>query len=102
MSSVRFDMPHALVTLTVTESDAVEIEVWPKQGQSAFVVVPPDIARQIADHIQRLADEADGVGTAADEADQTDATNEPGEAPVLPANVFDLMSRRAARQRHDS
>ncbi len=60
MSTVRFDMPHALVTLTVTDSNGVEIEVWPKQGQSAFVVVPPEIARQIAEHINRLADEAEG------------------------------------------
>ncbi len=87
MSTVRFDMPHALVTLTATDAKGVEIEVWPKQGQSAFVVVPPDIARQIAEHINRLADEAEG----------------PDETPeVKPSNVFDLMSRRAARDRGDS
>jgi hypothetical protein len=87
MSTVRFDMPHALVTLTVTDEHGVEIEVWPKQGQSAFVVVPPEIARQIAEHINRLADEADGP-------DDTDEAQ--------PSNVFDLMSRRAARDRGES
>ena len=96
MSTVRFDMPHALVTLTVTDEHGVEIEVWPKQGQSAFVVVPSEIARQIAEHINRLADEADE----ADEGDGSDGSDEAAE--VQPSNVFDLMSRRAARDRGES
>ena len=92
MSTVRFDMPHALVTLTVTDEQGIEIEVCPKRGQSAFVVVPPDIARQIAEHIARLADEADATG----ETDPAD------EAETQPSNVFDLMSRRAVRDRGES
>ena len=32
MSTVRFDLPHALVTLTVTDMGGVEVEVWPKRA----------------------------------------------------------------------
>ena len=56
------------------------------------MVVPPDIARQIAEHIVRLADEADATG----ETDPAD------EAETQPSNVFDLMSRRAVRDRGES
>ncbi|MEZ4597238.1 MAG: hypothetical protein R3C32_10705 [Chloroflexota bacterium] len=38
----------------------VEIEVWPKAGQSAYVVVPPPVARAIADQVVRMADAAEG------------------------------------------
>ncbi len=75
-------MPHALVTLTDVDGN-VEIEVWPKSGQSAFVIVPPDIARAIAERIRLMADAADAADAAA--ADDT----EPG-----PSNIVDLASRR--------
>lgn len=79
LSKVQFDMPHALVTLTDVDGN-VEIEVWPKSGQSAFVIVPPDIARAIAERIRLMADAADAAA-----ADDT----EPG-----PSNIVDLASRR--------
>ena len=55
MSKFTFDMPHALVNLTDVEG-GLEIEVWPKNGQSAYVVVPPPIARLIAERIVLMAD----------------------------------------------
>ena len=58
MSKFTFDMPHALVTLTDVEGN-VELEVWPKAGQSAYVVVPPPIARLIAERIALMADAAE-------------------------------------------
>lgn len=111
MSSTQFDMPHALVTLTDVQGN-VEIEVWPKAGQSAYVVVPPVVARAIAEHMVRMADEAearalasamaeleegseasarasedDAVGASVDEAPSEDATE-------VPANVVSLAARR--------
>ena len=71
MSKVEFDMPHALVTLTTVDGN-VEIEVWPKAGQSAFVIVNPETATAIADTLQGMVEELDAV----------------------PANVVDLASRR--------
>lgn len=96
MSKFTFDMPHALVTLTDVDGD-VEIEVWPKTGQSAYVVVPPAVARAIADRILRMADAA--------EASHAALTTPEGQAPgaqapgaqgpgALPMNVVDLASRR--------
>jgi len=79
VTRIQFDMPHALVTLTTIEGN-VEIEVWPKAGDSAFVVLDPQTAREIAEAMLRLVDEA-----------------APTEAPVQedgPSNVVDLASRR--------
>ena len=49
-----FDMPHARVTLTPIGPN-VEIEVWPKAGQSAYAVVSPNVAILIARHLVELA-----------------------------------------------
>jgi hypothetical protein len=49
-----FDMPHARVTLTPVGPN-VEIEVWPKQGQSAYAVVDPAVAILIARHLVTIA-----------------------------------------------
>lgn len=89
MSRFTFDMPHALVTLTDVEGN-VEIEVWPKTGQSAYVVVPPPIARVIAEHLVRMADAAE-AGDMADPAEAGDTDPEPAEAP---GNVVSLAARR--------
>jgi hypothetical protein len=94
VSRFTFDMPHALVTLTDVDGD-VEIEVWPKSGQSAYVVVPPPIARAIADQISRMADAAEhhppGSG-ATDEVEPDEV--EPEAGPPAPSNVVSLASRR--------
>ena len=79
MSKVVFDMPHALVTLTDVDGN-VEIEVWPKSGQSAFVIVPPDVARAIAERIALMADEVEAAAS--------------GSPSPAPSNVVDLSSRR--------
>jgi hypothetical protein len=71
MSKVQFDMPHALVTLTTIDG-RVEIEVWPKAGQSAFVVVSPEIARDIAATLTEMVEELS----------------------VVPENVVDFATRR--------
>lgn len=71
MSKVEFDMPHALVTLTTLDGN-VEIEVWPKSGQSAFVVVDPETAHAIAETLLGMVEEL----------------------AVVPHNVVDLASRR--------
>ena len=89
MSKFTFDMPHALVTLSDVEGD-VEIEVWPKSGQSAYVVVPPPIARLIAERILLMADAAEH---AADHPEAA-ASPEPPAADGAPGNVVDLASRR--------
>lgn len=86
MSKFTFDMPHALVTLTDVEGN-VEIEVWPKAGQSAYVVLPPPIARAIADQIGRMADAAEAVLNA-------ERIDQDGPEPTLATNVVDLASRR--------
>ena len=91
MSKVVFDMPHALVTLTTVDGD-VEIEVWPKTGQSAYVVIPPAVAREIASRLVALADEQDAE-SGAGSADDPDAS-ERATDPALPANVVDLSKRR--------
>lgn len=78
MSTVKFDMPHALVTLTTIDGN-VEIEVWPKAGQSAFVVVSPEVAQAISDALRGMA------------AEMTDLPDVPAERP---ANVVDFASRR--------
>jgi hypothetical protein len=83
-------MPHALVTLTDVDGN-VEIEVWPKAGQSAYVVVPPPIARLIAERIVLMADAAEQGDEDADEG-LPDAAREGGTPP--PAKIVDLASRR--------
>jgi hypothetical protein len=83
VSKFTFDMPHALVTLTDVEGD-VEIEVWPKSGQSAYVVVPPPIARAIADRIMLMADAAERSVVPPDPPDTAPAAG----------NIVDLASRR--------
>lgn len=90
VSKYTFDMPHALVTLSDVEGN-VEIEVWPKTGQSAYVVVPPPVARAIADRILRMADQAEAAARTTAEApeDVEEAT-----APASTSNVVDLASRR--------
>lgn len=49
-----FDMPHARVTLTPIGPN-VEIEVWPKAGQSAYAVISPNVAILIARHLVEMA-----------------------------------------------
>lgn len=97
MSKYTFDMPHALVTLTDVEGN-VEIEVWPKAGQSAYVVVPPPIARLIAEQLVRMAAAAEADEDAEAEAAPPDldgADGRGGLADPRPAsNVVDLASRR--------
>jgi hypothetical protein len=86
LSKFTFDMPHALVTLTDLEGN-VEIEVWPKAGQSAYVVVPPPIARLIADRMLLMADAAEQEAPAADDP-------QPTKPKGTGDNVVDLASRR--------
>lgn len=99
-----FDMPHARVTLTPVGSN-VEIEVWPKAGQSAFAVVDPRVAVLIARHLVELAAvqlAATQVGdgpesTASGEEDaeaEGEADGEVEPAAPRPDNVVDLASRR--------
>lgn len=89
VSKFTFDMPHALVTLTDVDGD-VEIEVWPKAGQSAYVVVPPPIARLIAERIVQMADAAEQAAPVPGD----EVTDDPDPAPDTPDNVVDLASRR--------
>lgn len=49
-----FDMPHARVTLTPI-GPGIEIEVWPKAGQSAYAVVDPTVAILIAKRLVEMA-----------------------------------------------
>ena len=93
MSKFTFDMPHALVTLTDVEGN-VELEVWPKAGQSAYVVVPPPIARLIAERIVLMADAAEQDGPDTDPPERPSAADDAAEAP---ANIVDLASRRKPR-----
>ena len=93
MSKFTFDMPHALVTLTDVEGN-VEIEVWPKSGQSAYVVVPPPIARLIAERIVQMAEAAEQDPS---EPEERGSESDPGadrDADDAPTNVVDLASRR--------
>lgn len=91
-----FDMPHARVTLTPIGSN-VEIEVWPKAGQSAYAVVDPRVAVLIARHLVELAAVQLAAMQVADSPESTasgeeDAEEEP--AAPGPDNVVDLASRR--------
>jgi hypothetical protein len=97
-----FDMPHARVTLTPAGA-GVEIEVWPKVGQSAYVVVDPRVAVLIAQQLVELA--AEQIGAAGLEGELAtvtveDASGSTPDEPVdastepKPDNVVDLASRR--------
>jgi hypothetical protein len=92
-----FDMPHARVTLTPVGPN-VEIEVWPKAGQSAYAVVDARVAILIAQQLVELAAAqlaamqlATGVESMepGEEEDVAEGAAEPG-----PDNVVDLASRR--------
>jgi hypothetical protein len=95
-----FDMPHARVTLTPVGPN-VEIEVWPKTGQSAYAVVDPTTAVLIARQLVELA----AAQLAAAQAPATDATRSEEEGPDVhggstgdePDNLVDLASRRPPR-----
>jgi hypothetical protein len=94
-----FDMPHARVTLTPVEGN-VEIEVWPKSGQSAYAVVDPRVAVLIAQQLVDLA--AAQLALTAEPGDTTDSLDEgPDDEPAAPGpdNVVDLASRRPSRGR---
>ena len=59
-----YDLPHARITLTqfleMEGQDAsLEIEVWPKQGLSAYAVINPKTARQVANKILEICDAMD-------------------------------------------
>jgi hypothetical protein len=94
-----FDMPHARVTLTPIGGN-VEIEVWPKTGQSAYAVVDPNVAVLIARQLVELAgtqlaleaEEGDVAGSSPERTD--DRTGD-----TRPDNVVDLASRRPPRGR---
>ena len=111
-----FDMPHARVTLTPM-SPGIEIEVWPKAGQSAYAVVDPTVAILIAKRLVEMAAgqlaavqlaaaaaaEADADADETEDADTAEAGANTTEAPaadadevpeVRPSNVVDLASRR--------
>jgi hypothetical protein len=113
-----FDMPHARVTLTPVGPN-VEIEVWPKAGQSAYVVVDPTVAVLIARQLVELAAaqfaaaqvaaDPDADGSNEGDPDEGAAPAEPGRSEPAPAeagsadsvpaepgpaNVVDLASRR--------
>lgn len=107
-----FDMPHARVTLTPIGSN-VEIEVWPKAGQSAYAVVDPRVAVLIARHLVELAaaqlatmqgvDDPDSTSSGeedtkaeADEAAEADEEWEEEPAAAGPDNIVDLASRRSS------
>ncbi|MFN8622541.1 MAG: hypothetical protein U0869_17535 [Chloroflexota bacterium] len=91
-----FDMPHARVTLTPVGPN-VEIEVWPKQGQSAYAVVDPAVAILIARHLVTIAAAqiAAAQAAAAEEAGDEDEDAEPedggageaGEDEAVPATL---------------
>jgi hypothetical protein len=96
-----FDMPHARVTLTPIGPN-VEIEVWPKAGQSAYAVVAPGVAILIAQQLGEMAVAQLGrvaSAMATDEATRT--TEDPGEESPAPEpdNIVDLASRRPAGDR---
>jgi hypothetical protein len=98
-----FDMPHARVTLTPVGPN-VEIEVWPKTGQSAYAVVDARVAILIAQQLVELAAAqlaamqltaavgSTELGEGEGEGEAQDAAEEAAEAE--PDNVVDLASRR--------
>jgi hypothetical protein len=107
-----FDMPHARVTLTPM-GPGIEIEVWPKAGQSAYAVVDPTVAVLIARHLVELAaaqltalqlmddpddgdEDEDATEPAAltGAAGSTDDDEEEDEEEATADNVVDLFSRR--------
>lgn len=102
-----FDMPHARVTLTSVGPN-VEIEVWPKAGQSAYVVVDPTVAILIARQLVELAaarlaaTQLEATQLKAGEADETAVDQmEPADdgaseawAESGPDNIVELASRR--------
>ena len=97
-----FDMPHARVTLTPVGPN-VEIEVWPKAGQSAYAVVDPTVAVLIARHLVELAAvqmaaaqlaAAERAGSVAEPDDEDGAADGDGTDADVPDNVVSLASRR--------
>ena len=95
-----FDMPHARVTLTPI-GPGIEIEVWPKAGQSAYAVVDPTVAVLIAKRLVEMAAAqlAAAQVTAmprADDGDGPDPTDadEDEDEDAAPDNIVDLASRR--------
>jgi len=96
MSKV-FDLPHARVTLTPV-GPGVEIEVWPKAGQSAYAVVDALIAVEIAKSLVELAAAQlailqAGPADAPEPVDEPEASDD-GDAGEGRSNVVDLASRR--------
>ena len=81
---IEVDLPHARVTLTQfvpiadKQDPAVEIEVWPKKGQSAFVVLSTRITRLIAERMIKMCDELEDMDPA-------------------PSNVVSMAHRKAKR-----
>ena len=91
MSKV-FDMPHARVTLTPI-GPGIEIEVWPKAGQSAYAVVDPVVAIASAQRLVALA--ATPLTIAGTElVETTGADDDDVGEDEAPANVVDFASRR--------
>lgn len=95
-----FDLPHARVTLTPV-GPGIEIEVWPKRGQSAYAVVDPTVAVLIARQLVELAAAQLAAEREAAEDDVTDLdapdtaeSEETEPAPAPSATVIDLASRR--------
>lgn len=64
---VEYDFPHARVTLTAMppngekQDASIEIEVWPKSGQSAFAVIHAEHARAIAQQMIEMCDQLDAL-----------------------------------------
>lgn len=67
-----FDYAHARITITQKDG-LVEIEVWPKVGVSAYVILTPADAEEVGEMIMKLADDIE---------------------PERPDNVVSLDSRR--------
>ena len=93
MSKV-FDLPHARVTLTAI-GPGIEIEVWPKAGQSAYAVVDPVVAIAIAQSLVELS-ATQLASTGSDEPEPEPAGPDEADANEheAPGNVVDLASRR--------
>jgi hypothetical protein len=97
-----FDMPHARVTLTPVGPN-VEIEVWPKAGQSAYVVVDPTVAILIARQLLELAaariaatqlEAGEADEAAVDQMEPPDDGASEAWAESGPDNIVELASRR--------